>query len=93
MLCYTHINIIEKNLSTTKLCMAQDKGEIMPIIIDRSTTIPSCLPDSVNRANLIDITKVNSEWRVFLDIQSGKVHDGAKYYHDSLGLRDNTDEK
>lgn len=48
-------------------------------VIDHSTVIPLCLPTSLDRSRLIEITIYGDSWRVFLD-QEGNRHDGALYF-------------
>lgn len=52
--------------------------------IDNTQFPPSCLPTSLNTQHLIDITAVGDMWRRYMDISNGKIHDGAKYYAESL---------
>jgi hypothetical protein len=40
----------------------------------------TCLPASLDRSNLKDITCVGDTWRKFLDVSTGTIHDGAVYY-------------
>lgn len=51
----------------------------MEIIMDYSTTPPTCLPKDVFSGELVDITAVGDSYRVFLDPQTGVTHDGAEY--------------
>lgn len=48
--------------------------------IDYSTAPPSCLPTSIDRSGLIDITAIGDQWRKYIDPSTGRVHDGAKYF-------------
>lgn len=47
--------------------------------IDRSLMPPSCLPTGLHR-ELVDITKLGDNWRVYIDRQTGEIHDGAVYF-------------
>lgn len=47
--------------------------------VDVSLTPPSCLPAGVDRGDFVDITTVGAPWRVYLDTQTGTVHDGSVY--------------
>lgn len=48
--------------------------------VDRSVSPPSCLPVNMSDSSLIDITKIGDSWRVYLELGTGKVHDGAVYW-------------
>jgi hypothetical protein len=56
--------------------------------INNSEFPPSCLPTSLDKSNLIDITCIGDQWRKYLDTSNGKVHDGAEYYAASLRARE-----
>lgn len=56
----------------------------MGYIIDKSEAPWSCLPDSLDSSELIDITCVSDMWRVYIDNNTGRRHDGAVYYKQSL---------
>jgi hypothetical protein len=42
--------------------------------------VQTCLPASLDRSNLKDITCIGDAWSKFLDVSTGKIHDGAVYY-------------
>lgn len=39
-----------------------------------------CLPASVARDNLRDVSRVGDLWATFINIESGETHDCAAYY-------------
>lgn len=43
----------------------------------------TCLPADLDTAALTDITRLGQRWKVYFDENTGKSHDGAKYW-DSL---------
>lgn len=51
--------------------------------INISIVPPSCLPTSLDRTQLEDITSVGATWRVYMDPSNGQIHDGAEYYKES----------
>lgn len=53
--------------------------------IDRTLNPPSCLPIGINKSNLTDITKIGDKWRVYVDSETKKVHDGAYYFDLMIG--------
>ena len=48
-------------------------------VIDHSLCPPSILPTGLDRFRLIDITEIHHAWRVYVDPESGRVHNGADY--------------
>lgn len=51
--------------------------------VDLSVSPPSCLPTGTDKTKLRDVTLVGDTWRRYLDLETGKVHDGAEYYEKS----------
>lgn len=51
----------------------------MAYVIDSSMSPPSCLPAEVDRAALIDITRVSDKWRRYFDPATRTEHDGTMY--------------
>ena len=49
------------------------------IVFDYSTTPPTCLPEGLSTFSLVDITTTGDLWRVFLDPETGVIHDGSEY--------------
>lgn len=49
-------------------------------ILDTSTMPPAFYPKGLNVNDMIDITSVGDNFRIFLDPVTGKIHDGSKYY-------------
>lgn len=49
------------------------------IVFDYSTTPPTCLPEGLSTVSLVDITTIGDSWRVFLDPETGVIHDGNEY--------------
>ena len=47
---------------------------------DFRDAIPSCLPSSLNKANLIEITELNTGWKKYIDIETGIIHDCHKHH-------------
>lgn len=56
--------------------------------IDLSTCPPSCLPIGFDKSRLRDVTMIGDMWRKYVDIDTGRIHDGAVYYERAMNLRD-----
>lgn len=48
--------------------------------IDQSTMPPTCLPEGVDRGDLLETTVVGAAWRTWIDPRSGQVYDGQQIY-------------
>lgn len=40
----------------------------------------TCLPSDIDTSNLIDVTTIGCEFKVFKDVNDGTIHDCKKYY-------------
>jgi hypothetical protein len=55
-------------------------------VLDYTVRPPVCLPAELDRSKLIDVTSVECEFRVFVDRDTGKVHDGnVHFWHFKCG--------
>lgn len=48
--------------------------------IDLNTYPPICLPKSIKRLDLIDITCVGDKWRKYTEQRTGHIYDCADYW-------------
>lgn len=51
-----------------------------PYVLNTDSIPPSFLPSGLDMKDLIDITKTTDRYKVFMNIKTGEVHDGLKYF-------------
>lgn len=52
----------------------------MEYLINKSSRPWTCFPASLDPSNLIDVSTIDGLWGIFIDPETGRVHDCAEHY-------------